>query len=60
MFTKGGTNMKVIVKNKTSFQTIQIENVSAISYSNGVFTITAGGTTSSYSQTAYCVFILNK
>lgn len=52
--------MKVIIKNKTSFQTIQLENVTSISYSNGVFTITAGGATSSYSQTAYCVFILNK
>ena len=52
--------MRVIIKNKISFQTIQIENVTAISYSSGVFTITAGGTTSSYSQTAYCVFILNK
>lgn len=52
--------MKVIVKNKTSFQTIQIENVTSISYANKIFSITAGGATSTYSQDAYCVFILNK
>lgn len=50
--------MVVIVISKTSFNTIQHNNVSNIAYSSGTVTITSGADTYSYSVDNYAISIL--
>lgn len=51
--------MTIIVKNKTTFDTVQISNVTNIAYntSTKIYTITAGSTTT-YSSDNYFISIL--
>lgn len=41
--------MKVILKNKSNFNTVEIKNVTNVSLSGTTITITANGTTTAYS-----------
>lgn len=50
--------MRVLIKNKTSFNTIEYNNVTSISFANNTYTIVHGGVTSSYSATDYLVSLL--
>lgn len=42
--------MKVILKNKSNFNTIEINNVTNVSFSGTTINITANGTTTAYSS----------
>lgn len=50
--------MKVVILSKTSFNVIQLSNVSNIAYSAGTVTVTSGGTNYSYSLENYAISIL--
>lgn len=47
--------MKIIIKSKTSFNTIEYDNVSSITYASKIFTVTHGGVTSTYSSDDYII-----
>ena len=51
--------MTVLISQKNSFNVTQLTNVSSISFANDTYSITAGGTTSTYSKTSYIIFIIN-
>lgn len=50
--------MKVLVISKSNLNVLQIDNVTSISYSAGIVTITAGGTSTTYSTESYNIQIL--
>lgn len=50
--------MKVIVISKNTFNTIELANVSNIAFASNTYTITAGGTTSSYNADDYRIAVL--
>ena len=50
---KKGDNMKVILKNKNNFNTIEINNVTNVAFSGNTISITANGTTSTYSSNSW-------
>lgn len=50
--------MRVLIKNKNNFNTIELNNVTNIAFSSGNYVITAGGTNYTYSATTYLVNIL--
>lgn len=50
--------MKVILKNKTNFNTVEIDNVSNIALSGTTITITSDGTTSTYETTSWYFTVL--
>lgn len=50
--------MKVIIKNKTTFNTVEYDNVTSISFANNTYTIVHGGQTSTYSANDYLVSLL--
>ena len=50
--------MKVVIISKTTFTCTTIQNVSSISFASNTYTITAGGTTTTYSADNYNVSIL--
>ncbi len=50
--------MTVIVKAIKTFDTIQLNGVSSISFSDHTFTIVHSGGTGTYSDTAYRIFII--
>ena len=50
--------MRVLIKNKTSFNTIEYDNVTSISFANNTYTIVHGGTTTTYSAANYLVSLL--
>ena len=58
MFIKG-VNMSIILKNKNNFSIIQIDNVTNIAYNAGtkIYTITAGGSSTTYSSDSYYLTI---
>lgn len=45
--------MKVILKNKNNFNTIEIDNVTNVALSGTTISITANGTTSTYSTNSW-------
>lgn len=50
--------MTVIVKAIKTFETVQLNDVSSISFASHTFTIVHGGGTSTYSDTSYRIFII--
>lgn len=50
--------MTVIVKALKTFETIQLNDVSSISFASHTFTIVHGGGTGTYSDATYRVFII--
>lgn len=50
---KKGDSMKVILKNKSNFNTIEIDNVTNVAFSGTTINITANGTTTAYSATSW-------
>lgn len=50
--------MRVIIKNKTSFETIEYNNVSSISFASNTYTIVHGGVYTQYSADDYLVSLL--
>lgn len=50
--------MRVIIKSKTTFNTIEYDNVTSISYASNTYTIVHGGVTSTYSANDYLVSLL--
>ena len=50
--------MKVIIKSKTSMNTIEYDNVTSILYASNTFTIVHGGQTSTYSSNDYFVALM--
>lgn len=51
--------MRVLVKAKANFNTIEYTNVDSITFAGGIYAIhTTGGTTATYSQNDYIVAIL--
>lgn len=50
--------MSIIIKNKSTFDTIQVDNVSNIAYDGTNYAITAGGSTTNYSAATYLINIL--
>ena len=62
MIKRKGIAMQVIIKNKTTFDCVQLNQVSNIAYdsSTKIYTITNNGTNYTYSSDNYliCVFII--
>lgn len=50
--------MKVVVMSKNTFSITTITNVSNIAYASGIYSITSGGTTTTYSADDYNISIL--
>lgn len=50
--------MRVIIKNKNTFDTIEYNNVSSISFANNTYTIVHGGQTNTFSAGTYLVSLL--
>ena len=50
--------MRVLIKNKTSFNTIEYNNVTSISFANNTYTIVHGGQTNTFSASDYLVSLL--
>lgn len=50
--------MTVIVSSKSTFDSVQLNNVSNIAYLNGTVTITAGGNTYTYTTDNYTVSLI--
>lgn len=50
--------MTVIVKAIKTFDTVQLNDVSSISFASHTFTIVHGGGTATYSDTSYRIFII--
>lgn len=50
--------MKVIIKSKTTMNTIEYDNVTSISYASNTFTIVHGGVTTTFSSTDYFVALM--
>jgi hypothetical protein len=50
--------MRVLIKSKTSFNTIEYDNVSSISFASNTYTIVHGGVSTSYSADDYLVSLL--
>lgn len=50
--------MKVIIKSKTSMNTIEYDNVTSISYASNTFTIVHGGVTTTFSSNDYFVALM--
>lgn len=51
--------MRVLVKAKANFNSIEYTNVDSITFASGIYTIhTTGGTTATYSKDDYIVSIL--
>ena len=50
--------MKVIVISKNNFNTVEIANVTNIAFASNTYTITASGTTYSYSVDNYRIAVL--
>lgn len=50
--------MRVLIKNKTSFNTIEYDNVTSISFANNTYTIVHGGQTNTFSASNYLVSLL--
>lgn len=51
--------MTVLVSQKNTFNVTQLVNVSSITFANDTYSITAGGTTTTYSKASYIIFIIN-
>lgn len=50
--------MKVVVMSKNTFSVTTLTNVSNIAYASGIYSITSGGTTTTYAADDYNVSIL--
>lgn len=50
--------MRVLIKHKTTFNTIEYNNVTSISFASNIYTIVHGGVTTTYSAADYLVSLL--
>lgn len=51
--------MVIILMNRSSFEVIQLNSVTNITYSSGNYVITAGGTTTTKSAADYILQVIN-
>lgn len=50
--------MRVLIKHKTTFNTIEYDNVTSISFASNTYTIVHGGQTNTFSANDYLVSLL--
>jgi len=50
--------MKIVIISKSPFNVITLSNASSVTYSNGIYSVTVGSTTTTYSEDNYLVRIM--
>lgn len=51
--------MRIVIMNKNNFNQIDVSNVTSISYADGIYTVTVGGASTTYSKDDYIIMIIN-